>query len=232
MESRPRAPPKFFQRFPALRRRRPRHARSEDGLAAGAVTTAEKEANVLYPLQLVGRPFHSLPCSIIDGAICYQVSSNTTDASVAQQGRKDPPRYRPPPLASAARAIDHCVSQESLVDPALSPRSMVPSYTPLPIPERDSSAKSDAFASKCATALLSEKHDSHQDTIGDADSAQDDLSLDFSCFDDNLLEPEPQATHMQMIDSPHFSRPRCGIALFSYHVCCEHYCDNTKANLV
>ncbi|KXT11004.1 hypothetical protein AC579_5009 [Pseudocercospora musae] len=173
MELSPRTSQKLFQRFPAFRRRRPRHARSEDGLTV-AVPVTEKEGNPLYTLP----------------------SSNTSDASFVQQRRREAHRPQPLPLPTVVKAIDN-VSQESLVDPALSPRSSAPPYTPLPIPQRGSSAKSDAYVSKRGKQNVIAKHDSHQDQVDGADAEQDDVSLNFSGFDDDLLQPETRTSQRQ-----------------------------------
>ncbi|KXT06905.1 hypothetical protein AC578_7236 [Pseudocercospora eumusae] len=173
MELSPRNSQKLFQRFPAFRRRRPRHARSEEGLTA-ALPVTEKEGNPLYTL----------------------ASSNTSHASLVQQRRREAHRPRSLPLPAVVKAIDN-FSQESLVDPALSPRSIVPPYTPLPIPQRGSSAKSDAHHSKRSRQNVVEKHDSHQDQVDGADAEQDDISLDFSGFDDEMLQPERRTSQRQ-----------------------------------
>lgn len=111
-----------------------------------------------------------------------QRSSNTSDTSVPHDSARVLVNGEP-------RSAD--VSKDSLTDPRLSPRSAVPPYTPMPIPNRVSSANvKQNEQSPHADGRRTRLHQREtQGREGNGDAEADDHSLNFSGFDDDLLQP-------------------------------------------
>lgn len=105
------------------------------------------------------------------------------------------------------RRLRHIKSKDSLPDPASFP--IPPTYTPMPIPDRVSSAKR-AELERADSAKGSSSHERSPGSIRRATlrGERDDVSLNFSEFDDGLLQPRSSATHLPNSGTPVRGRSR------------------------
>lgn len=102
--------------------------------------------------------------------------------------------------------LRNVTSKESLTDPALFP--IPPTYTPMPIPDRVSSAKrGETERADSANGSINREHSSGRSKTVTLRGDCDDVSLSFSEFDDGLLQPRSSVSRVKD-DAPVRERSR------------------------